>query len=50
MDPELRLRLQAEFAPEVERLSELLGRDVTHWSLPAESALEPESEAPIRVS
>ena len=50
MNPGLRLRLQAEFAPEVERLSELLGRDVTHWSLPEESALEPESEAPVRVS
>ena len=45
MDPELRLRLQAELAPEVERLSELLGRDLTHWSLPAESALELESGA-----
>ena len=32
MDPELRRRLQAEFAPEVERLSELLGRDLTHWT------------------
>jgi hypothetical protein len=32
MDTELRRRLQAEFAPEVERLSELLGRDLTHWS------------------
>lgn len=31
MDPELRRRLQAEFTPEVERLSELLGRDLTHW-------------------
>lgn len=32
MDPDLRTRLQAEFAPEVGRLSELLGRDLTHWS------------------
>lgn len=31
MDPELRRRLQAEFAPEVKRLSDLLGRDLTHW-------------------
>lgn len=31
MDPELRIRLQAEFALEVERLSELLERDLTHW-------------------
>jgi hypothetical protein len=30
--PELRRRLRAEFAQEVERLSELLGRDLTHWS------------------
>jgi GT2 family glycosyltransferase len=30
--PELRARLKREFAPEVERLSELLGRDLTHWS------------------
>jgi Sulfotransferase domain len=34
MNPELRRRLQAEFAPEVERLSELLGRDLTYWSTP----------------
>ncbi|HTV42722.1 MAG TPA: sulfotransferase [Candidatus Sulfotelmatobacter sp.] len=27
-----RLALQREFAPEVERLSSLLGRDLTHWS------------------
>lgn len=32
MDPELRHRLTAEFAPEVERLSELIGRDLTVWS------------------
>ena len=31
MDPELQWRLQAEFAPEVERLSALLGRDLSHW-------------------
>jgi hypothetical protein len=30
--PELRASLKHEFAPEVERLSELLGRDLTHWS------------------
>ena len=28
----LRRQLQAEFAPDVERLSELLGRDLSHWS------------------
>ena len=32
MNPELRRRLQAEFASEVEQLSELLGRDLTNWS------------------
>ena len=31
MKPELRKKLQAEFVPEVEQLSELLGRDLTHW-------------------
>jgi hypothetical protein len=31
MDPELRRRLQAEFLSEVEQLSRLLGRDLTHW-------------------
>jgi hypothetical protein len=30
--PELRARLKQDFAPEVERLSQLLGRDLTHWS------------------
>jgi hypothetical protein len=29
---ELRSRLQVEFAPEVDRLSKLLGRDLSHWS------------------
>jgi hypothetical protein len=32
LSPELRARLRREFAPEVERLSQLLGRDLTHWS------------------
>ena len=32
MDPELRKSLQKEFAPEVERLSRLLERDLTHWN------------------
>jgi len=32
LDPELRAKLKREFAPEVERLSRLLGRDLTHWS------------------
>jgi hypothetical protein len=32
MDPELRARLKAEFAPEVHRLGELIGRDLSAWS------------------
>ncbi len=32
LDPELSKRLRAEFAPEVKQLSELLDRDLTHWS------------------
>ena len=32
MDPELQARLKAEFAPEVERLGTLIGRDLSHWS------------------
>jgi len=44
LEPELRARLKREFAPEVRRLSELLGRDLSHWSreqpsLPEGSAL-----------
>ena len=31
LDHELKWRLQAEFLPEIERLSELLGRDLTQW-------------------
>lgn len=31
MDPELRRRLRKRFEPEVEQLSSLLGRDLTHW-------------------
>ena len=33
MDPELRARLKAEFAPEVRRLGELIGRDLSAWSV-----------------
>jgi hypothetical protein len=52
--PELRAQLVREFAPEVERLSELLGRDLTHWnrSLPVENralTLAPR-EAPLSSS
>lgn len=32
MDPKLRKCLQVEFTPEGERLSDLLGRDLTHWT------------------
>jgi hypothetical protein len=32
LSAELLVRLKSEFAPEIERLSELLGRDLTHWS------------------
>ena len=32
MSPSLRRKLQSEFAPEVEKLSELLGRDLRYWS------------------
>jgi hypothetical protein len=31
LDPQLRARLQNEFRPEIERLSQLLNRDLTHW-------------------
>jgi hypothetical protein len=31
MDPELRRRLQREFALEVHQLSKLLGRDLSGW-------------------
>jgi hypothetical protein len=39
MPLELRRRLQAEFAPEVEQLSRLLGRDLTYWCRPATESL-----------
>jgi len=32
MEPALRARLKAEVSPEVARLSEVLGRNLTHWS------------------
>ena len=34
MKPALKRKLQEEFLPEVEQLSELLGRDLTHWCEP----------------
>jgi Sulfotransferase domain len=42
LDPELQLQLRREFAPEIGRLSELTGRDLTRWSLgtaPPKSAI-----------
>jgi hypothetical protein len=35
LDPELRARLATEFEPEVQRLGEMLGRDLSHWSNPS---------------
>lgn len=40
MNEKLRRQLQEEFAPDVERLSTLLGRDLTHW------VREPNAPAP----
>jgi hypothetical protein len=40
MDPEVQQMLCEELAPEVERLSLLLNRDLTHWSKP-ERILQP---------
>jgi Sulfotransferase domain len=48
MDPDLRHSLQREFAPEVERLSELLKRDLTHWSKSGTSA--PPTFRPVLLS
>jgi hypothetical protein len=35
MDEQLRAKLNAEFAPDVRRLSALLGRDLSHWCAPS---------------
>ena len=37
LQPAVRDRLEAEFAPEVERLGALIGRDLSHWSNGSES-------------
>lgn len=37
IDPELQRSLCLEFAPEVERLSALLGRDLSHWNKPQQA-------------
>ena len=50
ISPELRSRLKREFAPEVERLGELLGRDLTHWSRDdSEQKPRPKTTSPARV-
>ena len=38
LDPDLKARLCRDFAPEVDLLGKLLGRDLTHWKLETESA------------
>jgi hypothetical protein len=43
---ELQLSLRREFAPEVERLSFLLGRDLTHWSKCGSSAVARANQPP----
>jgi hypothetical protein len=48
MDPDLRHSLQREFVPEVERLSALLNRDLTHWSKSGTSA--PSAFRPVLLS
>ncbi len=35
LDPKVRDQLQAELASEVDRLAELIGRDLSSWSEPA---------------
>ena len=44
VDEDIQERLCIEFTPEVERLSELLGRDLTHWNRNAASAAQPVAE------
>jgi hypothetical protein len=39
LDPDLRASLKCQFQPEIERLSELLSRDLTHWT--RDTALKP---------
>jgi hypothetical protein len=50
IDPELRSQLRRDFAPEVERLSELIGRDLTHWSREELPAPPQNSAAQIAVT
>jgi hypothetical protein len=48
LDPELRRSLDREFAPEVERLSALLQRDLTFWSRDAQWQKDIESPGSVR--
>jgi hypothetical protein len=41
LDAALRRRIEQDFAPEIERLSEFLGRDLTHWSKRSEGVRTP---------
>jgi hypothetical protein len=41
LEPDLWVNLKHQFAPEVERLSELLGRNLTHWNNPELPAAAP---------
>ena len=45
MDPSLRRSLQAEFAPDVARLGELLNRDLSHWTHGAHGSNQPRLNA-----
>jgi hypothetical protein len=50
LPPELQFSLREKFAQEIERLSDLLGRDLTHWSKSGSSAIVPLNplQAPAR--
>ena len=49
LDPNLRAQLTAELRPEVERLGELLGRDLTFWC-PAAAPMEPARLVPEQLT
>ncbi len=44
LDPDLREQLHREFTPEVERLGELLGRDLTNWTRNTTPTQQPASK------
>jgi hypothetical protein len=44
VDKDIQEQLCIEFTPEIERLSELLGRDLTHWNRIATAAAQPVAE------